>query len=155
MYAWLAAFVLLYCPALGYVYTTMARSAEADAQQHIDAIMQRPPAPPPPLPVLKTVVQSDLAMQRDPLRPPMRDSSPATDQGTTADALDSVHFVAAFADENQACVVSHDDAGRLARWCVGDRLGSGTIAHIDAARVTLDVGTRRRVLEVAAATHER
>jgi hypothetical protein len=146
VHAWLAALVLMYCPALGYVYTTTAPSAAADTQRDIDAILQRPPAPPPPLPVLKTFVQPDLVMQRDPLQPAVRKSA---EDGTSADTLDTVHFVAAFTDENHACAVSCNDTGQLARWCVGDELGSGTVAHIDAARVTLDVGTRRRVIEVA------
>jgi len=148
VYAWLAALVLLYCPALGFVYTTTAPSAAADAQRDSDAILQRPPAPPPPLPVLKSFVQPDLVMQRDPLQPAVRNSSPSSEDGTSADALDTVHFVAAFTDDNQACAVSRNDTAQLARWCVGDKLGSGTVAHIDAARVTLDVGTRRRVLEI-------
>ncbi len=63
-----ATFVLLYGAVLASVFATMSFSAEDVAHQYVARIMNRPPMPLPPLPVVHVLEWPDMTLQRDPFQ---------------------------------------------------------------------------------------
>ena len=146
-------FVLLYCLLLVFVFETISFSEEDAARRYFAQVENRPPAPLPPLPVVRLRELPDIEMQRDPFKPVVtstkRASSepgPAGESGTSTSA--PFRFVASYRDVGQPHLLGRGTTGVLARFRVGDEVEGGVIERIDQSRVILNSNGQQHVVEI-------
>ena len=140
------ALVVLYLPLLALVFLPISFSAVDEARAYVASVMQRPPQPLPPLPVMRSTAWPQVAVQRDPFLPVAAKASPAR-AATTATA--NPVPVASYADTgDNAYLIVRDAAGELARFGVGDAFDGGTIQHIESKRVILMLDGKQRAIDL-------
>jgi hypothetical protein len=102
------------------------------------------------MPVLKAFPKLELVLRRDPFLP--IDATAAKRVETASPGAGELRFVATYREQDRACAVNRSGDGRLARWCVGDTVGGGTIRTIEATSVTIGNGGGQRLVPVAPMT---
>jgi hypothetical protein len=147
-------FVLLYCLLLALVFAAISFSEEDAARRYFAQVENRPPAPLPPLPVVRWMELPDIEMRRDPFQPlatsTKRGPSELVLLGTSGDTptMGPFRLVASYRDLGQPYVVGHGSTGELARFRVGDKVDEGVIERIDPDRVILNSGGHQHVVEL-------
>ncbi|MEO8670301.1 MAG: hypothetical protein ABI411_03235 [Tahibacter sp.] len=149
--------VLLYCPLLALLATTVSFSEADSARTFIAEVGSRPPQPVMPLPVLRIAQWPAPAVQRDPMQalPSIKNtlSTRATDHSGDARATPAFQFVANYSDTHQRWVLGRSNDGTLASFRAGDGVNGGVIERIDPDRVMLRSGVTLQPVEIPRVEH--
>ncbi len=146
------AFVLLYCPLLVLVITTLSFSEVDNAHSFVAQIASQPPAPLPTLPKVHVVRWPEISMQRDPMQPLVASTKPESAQSLdtpgNTDSPNAIRFIASVRDADQRYVLGRSAAGKLSRFRVGNKVDAGVITRIDPSRVILTEGGQQRSVDL-------
>ena len=138
--------LLLYLPLLVLVGSTMSFSDEDDARQFVERINQQAPAPPRPMPVLKTALWPEIEMRRDPFLSTTPETQP---QPSAKSPSTPIKFVTSYRDLDRTYVLGLRDVHEVERFGTGDDVDGDRIESIDQNRVTLTSHGLKKILEIS------